>query len=110
MIGVNPDKNDTAWRCCLILVFFNKKEGAIKLFSLKSKSVIPDSVFDISDEDFSFIDRNLETLSGEGHIPINSTDNERCISLENLGVLEKRNSGAYTNRKNAKSLLFKNKA
>lgn len=93
-----------------IWFFFDKIEGAINFFSLKSKSVIPESVFDMSDENFSFIDRNLETLSGDGHIPINSTDNERCIVLENLGVLEKRNSGAYAIRKKAKSLLFKNKA
>ena len=90
-----------------IWFFFDKIAGAVNSFSLKSKSVIPESVFDISDEDFSFIDRNLKTLSGTGHIPINTTDSERCIALENLGVFEKSSSGAYTIRKKAKSLLLK---
>lgn len=90
-----------------IWFFFDKIEGAINSFFLKSKSVIPESIFDISDEDFSFINRNLATLNGTGHIPINSKDSERCISLENLGVFEKNRSGAYTIRKKAKTILFK---
>ena len=87
--------------------FLDKVEGATNSFSLKSKSVIPESVFDISDEDFSFIDRNIETLSGAGHIPINSTDSEKCIALANLGVLKKGSFGAYTIGKKAKSHFFK---
>ena len=90
-----------------IWFFFDKTKETINSFFLKSKSAIPESIFDISDENFSFIDRNLETLSGSGHVPINSTDSERCIALKNLGILEKSSTGVYTIRKKAKTLLFK---
>lgn len=90
-----------------IWYFFDKTKETINSFFLKSKNAIPGSIFDISDEDFSFIYRNLETLSGSGHVPINSTDSERCIALKNLNILKKSSTGAYIIRKKVKPLLFK---
>ncbi len=87
-----------------------KRDSILRILTFKTKKIIPESLFEISDEDFSFIDENLQTLNGDGHTPINTNEAERCISLLNAGVLERLDSGAYKLRKKAKSLFFETSA
>ncbi|MDO6545709.1 hypothetical protein [Pseudoalteromonas carrageenovora] len=90
-----------------IWFFYDKRHVVSAWFKLKKSHDSVRSIFEVSDEDFRFIDANLDTLNKTGYIPIYESEKETCKSLSNQGILHRTFRGKYKFTSVGKSMIYK---